>query len=96
MSGRFKEAVADLVTRHEIPRRPPLEPALLKMARELPAMVGDERPAKDYDAISGDLADRLARGELLSGRQARDGAWCIWTTRTAIAADSSTLTQPRC
>lgn len=92
MSVTLKDSIADLVTRHGVRPRPALEPALLKIARQLPAMIGDEPSAKDYDAISGDLASWLARGERLTGRQARDGAWCLWTTSTSIAADPATLT----
>lgn len=91
MSASLKDAINDLATRHGTPPRALIEPALLKIARQLPAMAGDERPAKDYDTISVDLAGRLAHGERLSGRQARDGAWCLWTTRTAIAEDPATL-----
>ncbi|MEQ8297413.1 MAG: EH signature domain-containing protein [Nitratireductor sp.] len=91
MSESLKDAINDLATRHGTPPRALLEPALLKIARQLPAMAGDERPAKDYDTISDDLARRLAQGERLSGRQARDCSWCLWTTRTAIAEDPETL-----
>lgn len=91
MSGSLKDAINDLATRHGTPPRALLEPVLLKIARQLPAMAGDERPAKDYNTISDDLAGRLAHGERLSCRQARDGAWCLWTTRTAIAENPATL-----
>jgi hypothetical protein len=91
MSGLLKEAIADLVARHGVPVGPPRESTLLKIARQMRGMAGDERPAKDYDAISGDLASRIALGERLSSRQARDGAWCLWTTRTAIAENPNTL-----
>lgn len=90
MSGAFKDAIADLVARHGVPPRS-VESAMLRAARRLPAMIGDEPSAKDYDEVSGDLARRLARGERLTGRQARDGAWCLWTTRTQLAADAATL-----
>lgn len=51
----------------------------------------DFRPAKDLDAISAGLAEALARGERLTTRQARDGAWCLWTTKTALAERPETL-----
>lgn len=92
MSAALKGSIADLVARHGVPPRPALEPALLKTARKLPAMIGDEPSAKDYDTISHELAVRLGRGELLTGRQSRDGAWCLWTTQNPIAADTATLT----
>lgn len=92
MSGRLKEAIADLLVRHGSPARQTIEPAILRLARKLPEGIGDLRSAnKDYDAISVALADSLSRGERLTGRQARDGAWCLWTTKAAIAERAETL-----
>lgn len=91
MSAHLKDAIADLRLRHEGPGRLPFESKMMRLARELPEGIGDLRPTKDYDAISITLADSLARGILLSSRQARDGAWCLWTTKVAIAEHPETL-----
>ncbi len=92
MSGNLKDAIADLLARHGSPARQIIEPAILRLARKLPEGIGDLRSAnKDYDAISVVLVDSLSRGEQLTGRQARDGAWCLWTTKAAIAERAETL-----
>lgn len=91
MSTSLKDAIADLVTRHSSSPRLHVEPSIARIIKRLPDGSGDAPRAKDYDAISEKLADALSRGHKITGRQARDGAWCLWTTNTAIAADPTTL-----
>lgn len=43
------------------------------------------RGAKNYEDIAVRLKDDLDRGMRLTKAQARDGAWCLWETKVAIA-----------
>ena len=90
MSSHLKEAIGDLLARHGTKTRPSLEPAILRVAQKLPDGAGDLPTAKNYDAISSRLANALTCGERLTGREARDGAWCLWTTKVAIAERTET------
>ncbi|MGQ7793038.1 EH signature domain-containing protein [Faunimonas sp. B44] len=49
------------------------------------------RRGKDYDAISNELRTRLREGGVLSWKEARDAAWCLWTTDPALAAEPALL-----
>jgi hypothetical protein len=91
MSTSLRDAIADILVRHTAPTRLPQEPAILRAAARLPDGIGDLKPPKDFDAIAVNLADTLRRGRRLTGRQARDGAWCLWETKVAIASDPDTL-----
>lgn len=99
MTTRFKDAIEDLLVRQRVPARSTIEPAILRLAHELPEGAADLPSAKNYDEISAHLAAALDRGERLTKMQARDGAWCLWETEVAIAerADllSAFLTQLR-
>src|SRR5690606_9270062 len=91
VSTRFKNAIEDLLVRRRAPARPAIEPAILRMARELPEGAADLPSAKNYDEISARLAATLDRGERLTKMQARDGAWCLWETEVAIAERADLL-----
>lgn len=92
MSPSLKDAIKDLVRRHAIaPRRTEPEAAILRLARSLPDGSDDVRRPKDYDSLSVALSEALEQGQPLTGRQARDGAWCLWTTKVALAAQPRTL-----
>lgn len=93
MSTRFKDAIADLLVLQKSPARLPTEPLILRLAHDLPEGTAGLRPAKDYDQISVRLAAALRRGESLRRLQARDGAWCLWGTKVAIA-EHPDLLQP--
>jgi hypothetical protein len=91
MTTHLKDAIADMRVRHMAPGKLPLEPAILRAALRLPDGLADLKPPKDFDAIAVTLAETLRRGRRLTVRQARDGAWCLWETKTAIASDPHTL-----
>lgn len=91
MTGTLKDAIADLVARHSAIPRSDIVPAIKRALARLPDASGDAPRDKNYDAISDGLGAMLAQGKSISPRQARDGAWCLWTTRTAIAAKPQTL-----
>ncbi len=91
MTTQFKDAVADMLVRHTAPGKLPLEPAILRTAAKLPDGLADLKPPKDFDAIAVNLIETLRQGNRLTGRQARDGAWCLWETKVAIASDPRTL-----
>ncbi|MBB3771997.1 hypothetical protein FHS55_002606 [Angulomicrobium tetraedrale] len=92
MSSLLKDAIRDLMLRHApTPRRPEPEAAVLRAARKLPEGAGDATRAKDYDALAVSIAQTLSRQETLTVREARDGAWCLWTTKLALAARPQTL-----
>lgn len=92
MNSLLKDAMTDLLVRHRAQAPPLREPAILRLARSLPeGLVDHKSPNKDYDAISVTLAGALARGEILTPRQAKDGAWCLWTTEVALAGSPATL-----
>jgi hypothetical protein len=53
---------------------------------------GLERPSpKDYNAIARRVIALLTSGRDLSRADLRDAAWCIWTTKPALADDSRAL-----
>jgi hypothetical protein len=53
---------------------------------------GIERPgSKDYNAIAQRVMSHLTSGRELSRADLRDAAWCIWTTKPALADDSRAL-----
>jgi hypothetical protein len=53
---------------------------------------GLERPArKDYNAVAHRITGLLTSGRELSRADLRDAAWCIWTTRPALADDPRVL-----
>ncbi|KUM27286.1 hypothetical protein AU467_02575 [Mesorhizobium loti] len=91
MSAHLKEAIAELVIRHGVPARPSTPAQIEITAGKLRETDRDAPRTKDYDAISEQLALTLSKGDRITGRQARDGAWCLWQTRFAIAADPATL-----
>lgn len=91
MSIRLKDAIAELVLCHGSMLPPLQESAILRLARTLPEGVGDSQSGKDYDAISVSIAQILARKQRLTGRQARDGAWCLWSTKVALACNPQTM-----
>ncbi|AMS40141.1 EH signature domain-containing protein [Aminobacter aminovorans] len=91
MSALLKEAINELVIRHGPSTTPVIEPAIVRLARKLPEGKGDLRGAKNYEEIAVRLKIALGRGERLSKAQARDGAWCLWETKVAIAAEPDLL-----
>jgi len=92
VSPSFKDAIKDLVRRHAIVKRlPEPEAAIQRLARTLPEGSGDVPRPKDYDTLSVILSDALEQRQPLTARQARDGAWCLWTTKVALAAQPRTL-----
>ncbi|MDQ0395548.1 EH signature domain-containing protein [Labrys monachus] len=91
MSTLLKDAIKELLVRHS-PSTPPLtEPSLLRLARKLPEGQGDLPGPKNYEEIAVRLKTMLGRGERLTKAQARDGAWCLWGTRVAIAKEPDLL-----
>lgn len=92
MSTFFKDGIKHLVQCHgPTSRRPEPEAAILRLARTLPEGIGDSPRPKDYDVISVGLADALAHRRRLTSRQTRDAAWCLWTTKIALASRPQTL-----
>lgn len=91
MTTALKDAIADLALRHGSAPKPLAEPAILRAARKLPDGIADLKGDKDYDAISIALARRLLRGDDLTARETRDGAWCLWERKAALAARPETL-----
>jgi hypothetical protein len=91
VTTHLKDAIADLVLRHGGAPKHLAEPAILRAARSLPDGMADLKGDKDYDAISIALARRLLRGDDLTARETRDGAWCLWERKAALAARPETL-----
>lgn len=82
----LRAAIADLLDRHSGRLTEPKESALAKLAANMPGHDGGERrPGKDYDLVAELLAGELQSPEPISLRRARDGAWCLWETKPAIA-----------
>lgn len=77
------------------PGRPLPLPATMLLAERLGAqMVQDavkRPPGDDLDAISGRIDAALARGEAVARKDLRHAPWCIFTTRTPLAADPRRL-----
>lgn len=91
MSTGFKSAVGALLLVHGARVMPAFRSETERAARELKEGAGELRPAADLDAISVSLADALANGDALTGRQLRNCAWCLWITKVAIAERATTL-----
>ena len=89
----LRAAIADLQARHHhspAPRRPStLAGTVAKMDGD--AGEGGKKSGKDYDAIASGIATSLASRELLAQRKLRDGAWCLWETKPALAEDALIL-----
>lgn len=75
--------------------RPVPLPATMLLAERLGALMVQDAvkrpPGDDLDAISGRIAAALARGEVASRKDLRHAPWCIFATRTPLAADSRRL-----
>ncbi len=91
MTTNLKDAIVDLVLRHGSAPKPLAEAAILRVARKLPDGMADLKGDRDYDAISIALASRLLRGDDLTARETRDGAWCLWDRKAPLAARPETL-----
>lgn len=83
------------ITRSRNERRTPLPiPGTTRVeqaAAKIPDPSGTEGPreGRDYDAIARNLIDRCRAGDSLSHRDLRDGAWCLWETRPALAGSTT-------
>ncbi len=75
--------------------RPVPLPATMLLAERLDAqMVQDvvkRPPGDDLDAISERIVAALARGEAVARKDLRYAPWCVFTTRTPLAADPRRL-----
>ncbi len=91
MSTSFKAAIGSLLLVHGARAKPTLRSETERAAGKLAEGAGELRPAADLDAISASLANALMNGDALTGRQLRNCAWCLWTTRVAIAERATTL-----
>ena len=89
----LRAAIADLQVRHHqapATRRPS---ALAGIVAKMDGDAGDsgKRLGKDYDAIASGIASSVASSEFLAQRKLRDGAWCLWETKPALAEDAPIL-----
>ena len=48
-------------------------------------------PGKDYDRIAEELHRKIRASQPLNRKEARDGAWCLWATKVALADQPDTL-----
>lgn len=75
--------------------RPVTLPATMLLAEQLRARIVQDAvkrpPGDDLDAISGRIDAALAHGEAVSRKDLRHAPWCIFATRTPLAADSRRL-----
>lgn len=93
LSNDLRDAVADCLARHgnrPAPQRPSrLAQVVAKMDGE--AGEGGQRPGKNYDAIAAGVVEALGTDDAISTRRLRDGAWCLWETKPALAEADVTL-----
>lgn len=89
----LRAAIADLQARHHHSPPPGRPSALAGIVAKMDGDAADigKRPGKDYDAIASGIASSLASRELLAQRKLRDGAWCLWETKPALAEDAPIL-----
>ena len=91
MSTVFKDTIASMMLVHSVRPMPTVVSDTEKNAGELQEGGGELPPAMDLDAMARLLDAALASGEPLTGRQLRNCAWCIWTTKVALAERAETL-----
>ena len=60
---------------------------IVAVERDLPA----RGPGKDYDRIAQELGHKIRAHQRLDFAEARDGAWCLWATKPALADRPDTL-----
>ncbi len=83
---RLRAAIAEMLYRHSGRLAEPKESAVARVAAAMPGHDGGERrTGKDYDLVAERLTGELQCDETISLRRARDGAWCLWETKPAIA-----------
>ncbi len=90
----FRDALAAI--------RPKAFPALRLPAKTLSAQAAEDivaaerdlparRSGKDYDLIAAGLGRKIRAHQPLDRAEARDGAWCLWATKPALAGRPETL-----
>lgn len=94
MSHSLRDAIVNLSQRLSFGDRP--MPEISSLSRLATKVVQDggkieSRPAKDFDAIAGHLLAQLETEQQLDTRQLRDAAWCLWTTKPALAEQPQAL-----
>ncbi|RFC62258.1 hypothetical protein DYI37_17290 [Fulvimarina endophytica] len=91
----LREAIGDLLARH---RHAPASSPPSELTRTVALLDGveayvSESPKKDYDVIASQIASCLAARDRIAQRNLRDGAWCMWKTKPALAEDAPILSE---
>jgi hypothetical protein len=93
--GHLRDAISDCVMRHgNLP--PPQRPSrLAHVAARMEGAAGEggQRLGKNYDDIATAIAGAIGANDSISTRRLRDGAWCLWETKPALAEVNGTLSE---
>src|SRR5579871_5677114 len=80
------------VERLSLRARPmPEQGTTARLARSLPPVAPIERPHVDLDSVAGNFIACIRRGTQPSLRDWNRIAWCLWTTKPAVAEDDRAL-----